>query len=98
MAEINARLVKDLRDRTGAGMMECKKALQEADGDLDKAEEILRTKGLASAAGRAGRAASRGVSEAYSRFSGAVGAMVEVKGGTDCVADTDEFEGLAKDL
>jgi elongation factor Ts len=98
MAEINARMVKELRDRTGAGMMECKKALQEADGDLDKAEEILRTKGLASAAGRAGRSANQGLIEAYIHFNNTVGAMVEVNCETDFVANTDEFKQLAKDL
>ena len=98
MAEVSARLVKELRDRTGAGMMECKRALQEADGDLDKAEEILRTKGLASAAGRAGRSANQGLIEAYIHFNNTVGAMVEVNCETDFVANTDEFKQLAKDL
>ena len=98
MAEINAKLVKELRDRTGAGMMECKKALAEADGDLDKAEEILRTKGLASAAGRADRSANQGLIEAYIHFNNTVGAMVEVNCETDFVANTDEFKQLAKDL
>src|SRR5215208_3656338 len=98
MAEINARLVKELRDLTGAGMMECKKALQEADGDLDKAEEILRTKGLASAAGRAGRSANQGLIEAYIHFNNTVGVLVEVNCETDFVANTDEFKALAKDI
>ena len=98
MAEISAQLVKELRDRTGAGMMECKKALQEADGDLDKAEEILRTKGLASAAGRADRSANQGLIQAYVHFNNTVGAMVEVNCETDFVANTDEFKQLAKDL
>ena len=98
MAQINAQTVKELRDRTGAGMMECKRALQEADGDLDKAEEILRTKGLASAAGRAGRSANQGLIEAYIHFNNSVGAMVEVNCETDFVANTDEFKQLAKDL
>jgi len=79
-------------------MMECKRALQEADGDLDKAEEILRTKGLASAAGRAGRSANQGLIEAYIHFNNTVGAMVEVNCETDFVANTDEFKQLAKDL
>ena len=98
MAEINARLVKELRDRTGAGMMECKKALTEAGGDLDKAEEILRTKGLASAQGRAGRSANQGLVDAYIHFNNTVGAMVEVNCETDFVANTEEFKQLAKDL
>ena len=98
MAEINAQLVKELRDRTGAGMMECKKALTDADGDLDKAEEILRTKGLASAQGRAGRSANQGLVDAYIHFNNTVGAMVEVNCETDFVANTEEFKRLAKDL
>ena len=98
MAEISAQLVKELRDRTGAGMMDCKKALQEADGDLDKAEELLRQKGLASAAGRADRSANQGLIEAYIHFNNTVGAMVEVNCETDFVANTDEFKQLAKDL
>ena len=98
MAEINARLVKELRDRTGAGMMDCKRALQEADGDLDKAEAILRTKGLVSAAGRAGRSADQGLVQAYVHFNNTVGAMVEVNCETDFVANTDGFKQLAKDL
>ena len=98
MAEINAKQVKELRDRTGAGMMDCKKALQEADGDIDKAEEILRTKGLASAAGRADRSANQGLIEAYIHFNNTVGAMVEVNCETDFVAKTEGFKQLAKDL
>jgi elongation factor Ts len=98
MAEINARLVKELRDRTGAGMMECKKALTDADGDLDKAEEILRTKGLASAQGRAGRSANQGLVEAYIHFNNTVGVLLELNCETDFVANTDEFKALAKDI
>ena len=98
MAPINAQQVKELRERTGAGMMDCKKALQEADGDVDKAEEILRTKGLASAAGRAGRSANQGLIEAYIHFNNSVGSMVEVNCETDFVANTEGFRQLAKDL
>jgi elongation factor Ts len=98
MAEINAKQVKELRDRTGAGMMDCKKALQEADGDIDKAEEILRTKGLVSAAGRADRSANQGLIEAYIHFNNTVGAMVEVNCESDFVANTEGFKQLAKDL
>jgi len=98
MAEINAKLVKELRDRTGAGMMDSKRALQEADGDIDKAEEILRTKGLASAAGRADRSANQGLIEAYIHFNNTVGSLIEVNCETDFVANTEEFKQLAKDL
>ena len=98
MAQISAKLVKELRDRTGAGMMDSKRALTEADGDLDKAEEILRTKGLASAAGRAGRSADQGLIEAYIHFNNTVGSLIEVNCETDFVANTSEFKQLAKDL
>ena len=98
MAEISADRVKELRDLTGAGMMDCKRALQEADGDLAKAEEILRTKGLASAAGRATRSANQGVVESYIHFNNTVGSLVEVNCETDFVANTDEFKRLAKEL
>ena len=98
MAEISADRVKELRDLTGAGMMDCKRALKEADGDLAKAEEILRTKGLASAAGRATRSANQGVVESYIHFNNTVGSLVEVNCETDFVANTDEFKRLAKDL
>jgi elongation factor Ts len=98
MVDIPADLVKKLRDMTGAGMMDCKRALQEADADLDKAQEILRTKGLASAAKRAGRAANQGRIESYIHFNGTVGSLVEVNCETDFVANTDDFKQLAKDL
>jgi elongation factor Ts len=98
MAEISAEQVKELRERTGVGMMDCKRALQEADGDLAKAEEILRTRGLASAAGRATRSANQGVVESYIHFNNSVGSLVEVNCETDFVANTDEFKRLAKDL
>jgi elongation factor Ts len=98
MAEISAGQVKELRELTGAPMMDCKRALQEADGDVAKAAEILRTKGLATAAGRAGRTANQGVIEAYIHFNNTVGSLVEVNCETDFVANTDEFKQLAKDL
>jgi elongation factor Ts len=98
MPDITAKQVKELRDRTGAGMMDCKKALQEADGDLAKAEELLRMKGLASAAGRAGRSADQGLIESYIHFNNTVGSLIEVNCETDFVANTDEFKQLAKDL
>jgi len=98
VTDIPAELVKRLRDLTGAGMMDCKRALQDADGDLDKAQELLRVKGLASAQGRAGRSANQGLVESYVHFNNTVGALVEVNCETDFVANTDEFKQLAKDL
>jgi elongation factor Ts len=98
VAEITAAMVKALRDATGAGMMDCKKALTEADGDADRAAEILREKGLASAAKRADRAANQGLVEAYIHFNHTVGVLIEVNCETDFVANTEEFGALAKDL
>ena len=98
MSEITAAQVKALRDATGAGMMDCKRALIEADGDAERATEILREKGLASAAKRAGRAAEQGLVESYVHFNNTVGALIEVNCETDFVANTDEFRRLAKDL
>ena len=98
MTDIPAELVKRLRDLTGAGMMDCKRALQDADGDLDKAQELLRVKGLASAQSRAGRSANQGLVESYVHFNNTVGALVEVNCETDFVANTDEFKQLARDL
>jgi elongation factor Ts len=98
MVEINAELVRRLRQQTGAGMMDCKRALQEAEGDLDRAVELLRQKGLASAAKRAGRSAEQGRIESYIHFNHTVGVLVEVNCETDFVANTDEFGQLAKDI
>jgi elongation factor Ts len=98
MAEITAALVKELRDETGAGMMDCKKALQDADGDMDKAKELLQQKGLASVEKRAGRAANQGLVDAYIHFNNTVGVLVEVNCETDFVANTDEFRALVKDI
>ncbi len=98
MTEISAELVKRLRDATGAGMMDCKRALEEAGGDLDRATTILREKGLASVAKRAGRAANQGLIESYIHFNNTVGSLVEVNCETDFVANTDEFRRLAKDV
>jgi elongation factor Ts len=98
MADITAELVKTLRDMTGAGMMDCKRALQEANGDLVKAQEILRTKGLASTEKRRGRAANQGRIESYIHFNNTVGSLVEVNCETDFVANTEEFTRLAKDI
>ena len=98
MAEVTAAMVKELREATGAGMMDCKRALIEADGDVARATELLREKGLASAAKRAGRSANQGLIDAYVHFNNTVGAMVEVNCETDFVANTDEFRQLVKDL
>ncbi|GIV00187.1 MAG: elongation factor Ts [Actinomycetota bacterium] len=98
MTQISADQVRRLRETTGAGMMDCKRALQEADGDLDRAVELLRQKGLASAAKRAGRSAEQGRIEAYIHFNHTVGVLVEVNCETDFVANTDEFGQLAKDI
>ena len=98
MPEVTADLVKRLRDATGAGMMDCKRALIEADGDIERATELLREKGLASAARRAGRSANQGLVDSYIHFNNTVGVLVEVNCETDFVANTDEFRQLVKDL
>jgi elongation factor Ts len=98
MVDVSAAMVKELRDATGAGMMDCKRALIEADGDAERAAEILREKGQASVAKRAGRTASQGLIDSYIHFNNTVGVLVEVNCETDFVANTDEFRGLAKDL
>ena len=98
MAEISAALVKELRDRTGAGMMDCKRALEEAGGDLEKAVDVLRKKGAAKADTRAGREASEGLVEAYIHFNGRVGVLVEVNCETDFVARTEDFKQLVRDV
>jgi elongation factor Ts len=95
---ITAQQVKELRELTGAGMMDCKRALEETKGDLEKAREWLRTKGLADAAKRAGKAATEGVVEAYIHLGGRLGVLIEVNCETDFVANTDEFRTLARDL
>ena len=96
--EISAKDVKALRDRTGAGMMDCKAALQEAGGDIDKAIEILRVKGQASAAKRGGRTANEGVVTSYIHAGGTIGVLVEVDCETDFVARNDEFQEFARDV
>jgi elongation factor Ts len=98
MAEITAELVKRLRDMTAAGMMDCKRALQDADGDLEKAAVLLRERGQATVAKRAGRSADQGRIESYIHFNSTVGSLVEVNCETDFVANTDDFRQLAKDL
>lgn len=98
MSNIPAKLVKELRERTGAGMMDCKKALAEAGGDIDKAVNLLREKGLAAAAKKAGRVAAEGVVSSYIHGDGRIGVLVEVNCETDFVAKTDEFKELVKDI
>jgi elongation factor Ts len=95
---ISAADVKALRERTGAGMMDCKAALQEAGGDIDKAIEILRVKGQASAAKRGERAASEGIVSTYIHAGGKIGVLVEVDCETDFVARTDEFAAFAREV
>jgi elongation factor Ts len=95
---IAAKDVKALRDRTGAGMMDCKAALQEAEGDVDKAIEILRVKGQASAAKRAGREASEGTIQSYIHANNKIGVLVEVDCETDFVARNDSFVAFARDI
>jgi len=94
----SAKLIAELRGRTGAGMMDCKKALEEAGGDLEKAAEILRSRGAAKADKRAGRSASEGLIEAYVHFNGKVAVLVEINCETDFVARADDFRQLAKDV
>jgi elongation factor Ts len=95
---ISAAQVKELREATGAGMMDCKRALQETAGDMGKATEWLRQKGLASVGKRAGREANEGRVDSYIHFNARVGVLVEVNSETDFVANTDEFKQLAKDV
>lgn len=95
---ITAAMVKELRERTGCGMMDCKNALVEAGGDLEKAIEVLRSKGLAKAAKKAGRVASEGLVEAYIHLGGRIGVLVEVNCETDFVAKTNEFKQLCRDI
>ncbi len=98
MAEITARLVKQLRDRTGAGMMDCKRALQEAGGDLAKAEIVLRKRGVAAAAKKASRATRQGIIGTYVHPGAQLGVMVEVNCESDFVARTADFRELVHDL
>ncbi len=96
--EISAKTVAELRAKTGAGMMDCKKALEEAGGDMAKAEEILRVKYAGKAEKRAAKSAGEGVIESYVHFNGKVGVLVELNCETDFVARTDDFKQLAKDV
>ena len=98
MAEISAKDVKALRDRTGAGMMDCKKALTESEGDIDKAIEILRVKGQAKAAKRGERAASEGIVTSYVHSTGKIGVLVEINCETDFVARNEDFQEFAREI
>ena len=97
-AMVTAAAVKELRERTGAGMMDCKKVLVETDGDMEKAIDLLREKGLAAAAKKAGRIASEGIVDSYIHGGGRIGVLVEVNCETDFVAKTDEYRALVKDI
>jgi elongation factor Ts len=98
MAEVNPTLVKQLRDKTNAGMMDCKNALVESDGDLSKAEDILRKKGIASASKKASRSAKEGVVASYIHLQGKIGVLVEINCETDFVAKNENFRDFVKDI
>ena len=98
MSDISAAMVKELREKSGAGIMDCKAALAECDGDLEKAIDFLRKKGIATAAKRAGRATSEGTVQSYIHMGGKIGVMVEVDCETDFVAKTDDFSDFAKNI
>jgi len=95
---VDAKAVKELRERTGAGMLDCKKALEETNNDIEKAIDFLREKGLAAAANKAGRLASEGLVESYIHSNGRIGVLVEVNCETDFVAKTDQFKEFVKDV
>lgn len=98
MAEITVEMIKELRSRTGAGMMDCKRALEDTDGNVDKVVDVLRKKGLALAAKKAGRSAKEGMITSYIHHNHRVGVLLELNCETDFVARTDQFEELAKDI
>jgi elongation factor Ts len=98
MAEVNPALVKQLREKTNAGMMDCKNALVETDGDLEKAEDLLRKKGIASASKKASRSAKEGIVASYIHLQGKVGVLVEVNCETDFVAKNEVFREFVKDI
>lgn len=98
MADVNPALVKQLRDKTNAGMMDCKKALVETGGDLEKAEDLLRKKGIASASKKASRSAKEGIVASYIHLQGKVGVLVEVNCETDFVAKNEVFREFVKDI
>lgn len=97
-AQINAKMVGELRERTGAGLMDCKKALVETGGDFDKAIDLLRKKGVATAAKKAGRDASDGLIDSYIHLGGKVGVLVEINCESDFVAKTDDFKQFVRDI
>jgi elongation factor Ts len=96
--DISANTVKELREKTGAGIMDCKRALQDSNGNMDKATELLRQRGLATSSKVAGREAKQGLIESYIHTGGRIGALVEVNCETDFVARTDEFRTLAREI
>jgi elongation factor Ts len=96
--QVTAQMVKELRERTGAGMMDCKTALSETQGDMEKAVDLLRKKGLAAAAKKAGRVAAEGAVASYIHAGGKIGVLVEVNSETDFVAKTEEFQQLVRDI
>jgi len=98
MTEISASMVKQLREKTGAGIMDCKEALSECQSDMDKAIDFLRTKGLATAQKRAGRSTSEGLIQAYIHTGGKIGVLVEIDCETDFVAKNDDFKEFAKNM
>lgn len=98
MADISAKLVKELREKTGAGMMDCKKALTETDGDIEKAAEWLRKKGIASAEKKAGKVTAEGLVDSYIHTGGRIGVLVEVNCQTDFVARNEDFKNLVSDI
>ncbi|HHT37301.1 MAG: translation elongation factor Ts [Candidatus Wallacebacter cryptica] len=98
MANISAQMVKELRQRSGAGMMDCKKALVETNGDMEAALKYLKEKGLAAAAKKAGRIAAEGLVDAYIHAGGRIGVLVEINCETDFVAKTDEFQEFVRDI
>ncbi len=98
MSTINAAMVKELREKTGAGIMDCKEALGECDGDIEKAVDFLRKKGMATALKRAGRGTSEGTIQSYIHMGGKIGVMVEINCESDFVAKTDDFLEFAKNI
>jgi elongation factor Ts len=98
MTTVSAAMVKQLREKTGAGIMDCKEALSECEGDIEKATDFLRKKGLATAAKRAGRAMSEGVIQSYIHMGGKLGVLVEVNCETDFVAKNEDFQEFAKNI
>lgn len=96
--EVTASMVKELREKTAAGMMDCKRALAEADGDMERATEVLREKGLASAAKKAGRVAAEGIVQAYIHGAGRIGVLVEINCETDFVAKNEDFKNFVHDV